>query len=61
MKKALKLINQGLEDEKKAPKYYSKLKKELPLKDRGKISKIQKQEKEHFKTLKEIKNKLKSK
>lgn len=48
-----------LKDEKIAPKDYSKLKKLLPMKERKKITKIQKQERQHYKILKGIKKELK--
>jgi len=59
MNLAIKLINEGLKDEKKAPKFYIKLKKALPYKYRVRIKKIQNQEKEHYKILKKIKKELK--
>lgn len=58
MKRACKKLNEMLKDEKEAPKNYSKLKKLLPASERKKISKIQKQERQHYKTLKDIKKKL---
>jgi len=54
-KKTCKKLKEMLKDEKKAPYDYAKLKKLLPDKEKKKITKIQKQEKEHYKTLKGIK------
>lgn len=59
MKKVDKKLNEMLKDEKIAPRDYSKLKKLLPVKERKKITKIQSQERQHFKTLKQIKKNLK--
>jgi hypothetical protein len=57
-KKRNELLKEMLRDEKIAPYDYSKLKKVLPIKYRGKITKIQKQEKQHFKILKGIKKSI---
>lgn len=48
-----------LHDEKIAPRDYSKLKKTLPVEYRPKITRIQSQERQHFKTLKGIKRDIK--
>jgi len=48
-----------LHDEKIAPRDYSKLKSTLPVKYRSKITRIQSQERQHFKTLKGIKKDIK--
>ena len=53
-----KRLKDMMKDEKIAPHDYSKLKKLLPVKERSKITKIQKQERCHFRTLKEIKKEL---
>jgi len=58
-RKLTKRLNSMLKDEKIAPKDYSKLKKLLPMKERKKITKIQKQERQHYKILKGIKKELK--
>lgn len=50
-----------LKDERIAPRDYSKLKKLLPEKEKKKITMIQKQEKNHFKTLQKIKRRLNKK
>lgn len=50
-----------LKDEKIAPRDYGKLKKLLPVDERKKITKIQKQERSHYKTLQGIKKRLSKK
>jgi rubrerythrin len=55
-----KRLREMLKDEKIAPNDYSKLKKLLPIKERSKITKIQKQERNHYKTLIGIKKRLKN-
>jgi hypothetical protein len=47
-----------IKDEKKSPKEYAKLKRLLPVEERKKITKIQRQERCHFRTLKGIKKEL---
>jgi len=53
-----KKLKEMMKDEKIAPHDYSKLKKLLPVKERGKITKIQTQERQHYKILKGIKKEL---
>ncbi|MDD4110160.1 MAG: hypothetical protein PHS54_01250 [Clostridia bacterium] len=61
MKKRCKKLNAMLKDEKIAPRDYGKLKKLLPVDERKKITKIQKQERSHYKTLQGIKKRLSKK
>jgi len=53
------MLNEMIRDEKEAPKDYAKLKKRLPMNERKKITKIQKQERQHAKTLEGIKKRMK--
>lgn len=47
-----------IKEEKESPREYGKLKKKLPVKERKKITRIQKEERAHYKTLKQIKKRM---
>ena len=61
MKPVFKLLKEGRKEEKSAPKFYSRLKRALTYKYKGSISKIQCQEKEHYRILRKIEKELKEK
>lgn len=52
------MLNEMIRDEKESPKEYGKLKKRLPVKERKKITKIQREERQHAKTLMGIKKRM---
>jgi len=58
-KKSCKMLNEMIREEKKSPSEYGKLKKRLPVNERKKITRIQKQERQHAKTLEGIKKRMK--
>jgi len=57
-KKSCRLLNQMIREEKKSPKEYGRLKKKLPLNERKKITRIQREERKHAKTLEGIKKRI---